>query len=320
MTHAPARLLCLSGVEIMRLVEPGAVIEALADGFRALSRGDVQAPGRPKIEVPGKGLTLAMLAVAPGHHITTKVVSIFEGNHRRGLASHQALVALFDSETGAPLAIMDGASLTGLRTAAAAMLSVRELARPDARIATVVGGGVQAREHVRQLGLVRAFDEIRVFARSRRAAEEVASTIPNARAVDDLQAAIASSDVVCLATSSATPVIDAAWIKPGTHVTSVGYAPPGSEAPRALIDAATLFVEAKSAFQPPPVGCAEFVGIAATRGAELGDVLLGLAPRRSSGNETTFYKSMGNAMEDMIIANLAYIQARRMQVGAAVEI
>ena len=320
MTHAPVRLLCLSGAEILRLVEPGAVIEALADGFRALSRGDVQAPGRPKIDVPGKGLTLAMLAVAPGHHITTKVVSIFEGNHRRGLASHQALVALFDSETGAPLAIMDGASLTGLRTAAAAMLSVRELARPDARIATVIGGGVQAREHVRQLGLVRPFDDIRVFARSRRAAEEVASNASVARAVDDLHAAIASSDVVCLTTSSSTPVIDATWIKPGTHVTSVGYAPPGSEAPHALIDAATLFVEAKSAFQPAPVGCAEFTHIAAARGAELGEVLLALAPGRTTRDEITFYKSMGNAMEDMIIANLAYAAARRVQAGSTVEI
>ena len=320
MTHAPVRLLCLSGAEIMRLVEPGRVIDALADGFRALTRGEVQAPARPKIEVAGKGLTLAMLAVAPGQHITSKVVSIFDGNHRLGLASHQALVSLFDSATGAPLAIMDGASLTGLRTAAAAMLSVRELARPDARIATVVGGGVQAREHVRQLGLVRPFDDIRVFARSRRAAEEVASNASVARAVDDLHAAVSSSDVVCLTTSSSTAVIDAAWIKPGAHVTSVGYAPPGSEVPRALIDAATLFVEAKTAFQPAPVGCAELAGIAAARGAELGEVLLALAPGRTSRDEITLYKSMGNAMEDMIIANLAYAEARRMQAGSTVEI
>ena len=320
MSHAPVRLLCLSGAELLRLIDPARVIEALADGFKALSCGDVQVPGRPKIEVPGKGLTLAMLAVAPGQHITSKVVSIFEDNHRRGLASHQALVTVFDADTGVPLAIMDGANLTGVRTAAAAMLSVRELARPDARIVTVVGGGVQAREHVRQLGLVRPFDAIRVFARTCKAADEVASGSPKACAVDDLAAAVASSDVVCLTTSSPTPVIEAAWIRPGTHVTSIGYAPPGSEVPRALIDAATIFVEAKSAFQPAPVGCAELAGMDAARGAELGEVLAGRAPGRTGHDQITLYKSMGNAMEDMIIANLVYAEALRVGVGRTVEI
>lgn len=320
MSHAPVRLLCLSGADILRLIDPARVIEALADGFKALTRGEVQAPGRPKIEVPGKGLTLAMLAVAPGQQITTKVVSIFEGNHKRGLASHQALVTVLDAETGVPLAIMDGAILTGVRTAAAAMLSIRELARPDARIATVVGGGVQAREHVRQLGLVRAFDEIRIFARSREVAEEVAVGVANVHVVDDLAGAIASSDVVCLTTSSPTPVIEPGWIRPGTHVTSIGYAPPGSEVPRALIDTATIFVEAKSAFQPAPVGCAELAGMDAARGAELGEVLLGRVPGRTGPDQITLYKSMGNAMEDMIIANLAYAEARRTQAGLTVEI
>jgi alanine dehydrogenase len=318
MAHNPVQLLCISGADVLRLVDPMQAIDALAEGFKALSRGEVQAPGRPKVEFPGKGFTMTMLAGAPGRNIATKVVSVFEGNHKIGLASHQAIVALFDCETGVPVAIMDGASLTGLRTAAAAILSVRELARTDARVATVVGGGVQGREHVRQLGLVRPFDEIRVYARQPSMAEEIAATIPKARAVTDLRAAVATSDVVCLTTAAATPVIEDGWIRPGTHVASVGYAPPGSEVPAGLIGRARLFVEAVSAFEPAPVGCAELAGMDASRGAELGQVLLGTRPGRTSPEEITLYKSMGNAMEDMVVANLVWEAARKARVGVTV--
>jgi ornithine cyclodeaminase/thiomorpholine-carboxylate dehydrogenase len=320
MAHAPTRLLAISGSEVMRLVEPGTAIEALAEGFRALSRGEVQAPPRPKVDVPGKGFSLAMLAWAPGRPISLKTVNVFEANHARGLESHQALVSLFDAETGAPLAIVDGASVTGLRTAAAAVLTVRELARKDARTALVVGAGVQGREHVRQLGLARPFTEIRVFARNAEAARRAAAGVPNARVVTDLQAAVRTSDVVCLTTSSATPVIEEAWVQRGTHVASVGFAPPGSELPAALIERASLFVEARTAFAPAPVGCAELAGRDPARGAELGEVLLGTKPGRTSEAQVTLYKSMGNAMEDMVVANIAFAAALKAGAGTWIEL
>ncbi|MDX2158912.1 MAG: ornithine cyclodeaminase family protein [Hyphomicrobiaceae bacterium] len=315
MAHASTSLLAISRDDVMRLVDPARAIEALAEGFKALSRGEVQAPPRPKVDVPGKGFSLAMLAWAPGRMIALKTVNVFEGNHVLGLESHQALVSLFDAATGAPVAILDGASLTGIRTAAGAVLSVRELARPDARIAIVIGAGVQAREHARQLGLARRFDEIRVFARRLEAAKAIAATVPNGIAVTDLEEAVRSADVVCLTTSATSPVVDDTWIRPGTHVTSVGFAPPGSELPAALVDRATLFVEAMGAFQPAPVGCAELAGREPSQGAELGQMLLGLRPGRTSDEQVTLYKSMGNAMEDMIVANLAYEAAVRDGAG-----
>lgn len=320
MAHAPVSLLCISGAEIMRLVDPAQLLDALAEGFSALSLGDVQAPPRPKVETPGKGFTLAMLAAAPGRHTTTKIVSVFEGNHARGLASHQAVVALLDPDTGVPVAILDGASLTGLRTAGGAILSVRMLARADARVAAIVGGGVQAVEHARQLNLVRRLDEIRVHARRADAARAVAEAAPNVRVVESIEAAVRGADVVCLTTSSATPVIEDAWIAPGAHVTSVGYAPPGSEVPRGLIDRAELFVEARSAFQPAPVGCAELAGRDPARGAELGEVLLGRRLGRTMAEQITLYKSMGNGMEDMVVANLAYAAAKLAGAGTRVAI
>jgi ornithine cyclodeaminase/thiomorpholine-carboxylate dehydrogenase len=304
----------------MRLVDPALVIDALAGGFKALSEGKVQAPPRPQVTVPGKGISLAMLAWAPDRMIALKTVNVFHGNHALGLESHQALVALFDGATGVPVAVLDGASLTGLRTAAAAVLSDRELARKDAKTALVVGSGVQAREHARQLGLARGFGEIRIFARNGALAQEIASSIPNGKAVSDLEAGVRASDVVCLTTSSATPVIESDWVPAGCHVTSVGFAPPGSELPTALIDRSRLFVEAMSAFSPAPVGCAELAGRDPTQGAELGEVLLGRKPGRSSQSEITLYKSMGNAMEDMVIANLAYEAALEAGIGQRVQL
>jgi alanine dehydrogenase len=315
MAHAGTPILAVSGADILRLVDPARVIEALAEGFKALSRGAVRAPPRPKIDVPGKGLSLAMLAWTPGRMIALKTVNVFEGNHAHGLESHQALVSLFDPETGAPVAVLDGASLTGIRTAAAAVLSVRMLARPDARTALVVGAGVQAREHVRQLGLARDLSEIRVLARNADAARAIAATIPNGKAVSDLEAAVRGSDIVCLTTSSARQVIEDAWVRDGTHVASVGYAPPGSELPAGLIDRASLFVESLTAFSPAPVGCAELAGRDPRRGAELGQVLDQARPGRTSASEVTLYKSMGNAMEDMVVANLAYEAAVAAGVG-----
>jgi ornithine cyclodeaminase/thiomorpholine-carboxylate dehydrogenase len=306
MAHAPLELLAIGAADIVRLVDPARTIDLLAEGFKALSRGEVQAPPRPKVEVPGKGFSLAMLAWAPGRMIALKTVNVYEGNHARGLESHQALVSLFDAETGVPVAILDGASLTGLRTAAAAVLSVRELARKGARTALVVGSGVQAREHVRLLSLARDFTEIRVFARKAELAREIAGSVPNGVAATDLERAVRGSDVVCLTTSSATPVIEDGWVQPGTHVASVGFAPPGSELPAALVERASLFVESLVAFQAAPVGCAELAGRDPARGAELGQVLLGTRPGRTSDTQVTLYKSMGHAMEDMIVANLAY--------------
>ncbi|MBS0244468.1 MAG: ornithine cyclodeaminase family protein, partial [Proteobacteria bacterium] len=296
------------------------LIDALAEGFKALARGEVQAPPRPKVDVPGKGFSLGMLAWMPGRHIALKTVNVFHDNEKLGLDSHQALVSVFSAETGAPLAVLEGGSLTALRTSAAAMLSTRMLARDDAKTALVIGGGVEASEHVRQLGLVRNFEEIRVFARKPDAAKRLASLVPNGIAVADLEAAVRAADVVAMTTASASAVIKADWVQPGTHVTSVGFAPPGSELPLALVERSRLFVEAMAAFEPAPVGCAELAGRDPSAGAALGEVLLGRKCARTSSDEITLYKSMGHAMEDMIAANLAYETAIAAGVGVKVEV
>ena len=309
----------LSTADVTQVLEPSAAMAALAAGFKALSAGQVQAPPRPKIDVPGKGFGLAMLAWMPERHIALKAVNVFEGNHAHHLPSHMGLISLFDRDTGAPLAIMDAALITAVRTAGAAMLSISAMARTGAKIAAVIGGGVQAREHVRLLGAMEGIEEIRVIARKPRVAPSIAAQSARAKVVTDIEAAVRTADIICLTTSSSTAVIDADWVKPGAHVTSVGFAPPGSEVPLALIERARIAVETRNAFSPAPVGCAELAGRDSSAAVELGEVLAGVKPGRTAEDEITLYKSMGNAMEDMVVANLVYETAVARGVGVALE-
>jgi ornithine cyclodeaminase/thiomorpholine-carboxylate dehydrogenase len=310
-------LLSLSEAEIKDCIDLRKLLDALAEGFKALSGGRVVIPARPQLDIPNAGYSLAMPAWTAGMHLTVKLVNVFEGNIARGMPSHLATIHLFDPETGMPVCIMDGTYITAVRTSGSAVLSVRELARRDARVATVVGAGVQASQHLNLLPLVRDFEEIRVFSKNFADAQALASRHAGVTAVADIEAAVRSSDVVCLATHSYVPAISAEWVQPGTHVSSVGVAPPGGELPIDLIARGSLFVEARDAFAPTPVGCCELADIDPAAGTDLGAMLLGRRPGRTSDRQITIYKAMGVAMEDMVAADLAYREARRRGVGRA---
>jgi alanine dehydrogenase len=312
-------VLSLSEAEVAQHLDLAELLRELEASFGALARGEVQCPPRPEITVPGKGFSLAMSAWQPGMQICVKVVNVFDGNLALGLPNHLAIVNLFDPETGAVTCVMDATYITGIRTAAAAVLSHKLLSRPESRVATIVGAGVQAREHLRLLPLVRDFDEIQICSLELEHAECLASLDPKARAVRDAKTAIERSDVVCLATHSAAPVIETDWVQRGTHVSSVGYHPPDGELPRALAHDCRLFVETRDAFAAPPVGCAELSGIEAAHGTTLGDVVNDRQKGRTSDSDITVYKAMGIAMEDMVAANLAYRSARRSGGGASMK-
>ncbi len=308
-TKGSIEVMTLSESDVMELLDLSDLLDGLADGFRALARGEVQSPHRPAINVPGKGFMLSMPAWRPGSPMMVKMVCVFEDNLALDIPNHLAVINLFDELTGMPLCVMDGTYITGIRTAAAAVLSVREIARKDAKVATLVGAGVQGREHLRLLPLVRDFDEILVSSLYYDDAVKLATLHPKAKAVMDLREAVERSDVVCLASHSYEPVIDASWIRPGTHVSSVGYAPPNGELPVELARLEKLYVEDESAFEIPPVGCGELQGLTATGAIKLGDALVGSAPLREQDDEVTVYKAMGIAMEDLVAAELAYRRA-----------
>lgn len=305
----------LSESDVERCLALPELLDVLEAGFKALERGEVQAPARPEIVIPGKGFSLAMPAWQPGSKIAVKVVNVFDGNLRSGLPSHLSMITLYEADTGVACCAMDGTYITAVRTAASAALSVRMLARTNARVATVIGAGVQAREHMRLLPLVRDFDHINICSLHGDEAKRLAASHPLARAPSSMSAAIAESDVVCLATHSAQPVIDADWVRPGTHVSSVGYHPPGGELPASLPRNHRLFIETLDALEPPPVGCAELSTIDRARATTLGAVALGKAPGRRNELDITVYKAMGIAMEDLVAANLALRSAVEQGIG-----
>ncbi|GAC1426550.1 MAG: ornithine cyclodeaminase [Ktedonobacteraceae bacterium] len=311
-------ILILNETEVQRLLDPDALLNQLSEGFKAQSSGLVDAPKRNEVTIPNTGFLLSMPAYQQGREVSVKLVSVFHGNKQLGIPSHQALICLFDPQTGTPLSIMDGNYITALRTAGAAALSTKLLAGTDAHVLAIVGAGVQGHSHLRMLPYVRPFSEIRIVSRHFAYAEQLAATDPRARAVETTEEAIRGADVVCLCTNSNKPVIRLDWLAPGTHVTSIGYAPPGGELAPEVIAHGRLFVETRLAFEPPPVGCGELAGLDPSVGTELGEVLLGRGLGRLSTDELTVYKAMGHASEDLAAASLVYHRAKQEGAGYTV--
>ncbi len=308
----------LSEADVAQLLSPQSLFEALRKGFCRLANGEVQAPPRPEIIVPGAGFSLAMPAWAKGTNIAVKVVNIFDRNLAAGLPSHLALINLFDARTGLPVCVMDGTHITAMRTAGAAVVAASELARRDASVVAVIGAGVQAREHLRLLPMIRTFNEVRVASLIFSDAERLAEKFPGVRALRDVEEAVRDADVICLATHAPEPVIRSDWVRRGTHVSSVGYYPPRGELPFDLPRRHQVFVETRDSLMPPPIGCAELQGLDPHRTTCLGDVLLGRTPGRTSALQITVYKAMGTAMEDLVAAELVFEQAQRRGVGKVV--
>src|SRR5882724_2678374 len=307
----PRQVMTLSETDVVKYLDLRELLDGLEDGFRGLELGEVQSPPRTQLSVAGKGFSLAMPAWCPSMQMTVKIVNVFNGNLSFNLPNHLALINLFDPDTGATSCVMDGTYITGIRTAASAVLSARMLSRREFRIATVIGAGVQGREHVRLLPLIRDFERINVCSLRFEDAQKLAAGSEIAHATADLEGAVRESDIVCLAAHSPVPVIRPEWIRGGAHVSSVGYYPPNGELPKDLAKEHRLFVETLDAFQPTPVGCGELAGLDSSVATTLGAVALGRKAGRLSDAEITVYKAMGIAMEDMVAANLAYQRAKR---------
>ncbi|HZC06099.1 MAG TPA: ornithine cyclodeaminase family protein [Ktedonobacterales bacterium] len=308
----------LTAQDVQRLLDAGVLLNALREGFKALSAGQVSAPRRIAVSVGTAGSLFAMPAYQQDREITVKLVSLFPNNARLGLPTHQALICLFDSANGTPLALMDGTTITALRTAGASALSAQLLARSDTRVLAIIGAGVQGRSHLQLLSRVRPFAEIRITSHHLSHAEDLAATDARARAVASAEEAVRGADVVCLCTKATEPVIRRDWIAPGAHITSVGY--PGGELDPQLIAEGRLFVETRLAFEGPPVGCAELAGLDPSMGTELGEVLLGWGLGRQSDEEFTVYKAMGHACEDLAAASVVYQRANQEGIGQLAEL
>jgi alanine dehydrogenase len=310
-------MLFLSRKDVEELLDASDLMAALEDGFKALSSNLLNVPARNQVVTP-KGVLVGMPAYMPGQLLSVKLVSVFHENHLQNIADHQAVIALFDPQTGSPVAFMDGETITALRTAAGAMVSIKYLARKDSKTLAIIGAGVLGAAHLKMIATLGGIENIHIASADHSKALALAGGAPNARAFRSTREAVAGADIVCMCTSSLTPAIHGEWLQEGAHLSSVGYRPPGGELPRELVEAAHVFVESRIAFEAPPVGSVELQGLDPASGTEMGEVLMGTRPGRRSEQEITVYKSMGHAMEDLVAANLVYQKALTQKIGKSI--
>ncbi|MEQ9398288.1 MAG: hypothetical protein RJQ04_03880 [Longimicrobiales bacterium] len=313
----------LSGADVRRAVDMPAAIEAMREAFVALSAGRAVAPVRLALE-SDRGTHLFM----PGHlrergSLGAKIVSVNPDNPDRGLPVIHAVVLLVDPPTGRARALMDGTWITALRTGAVGGLAADLLARPEARVLTVFGAGVQARTQVAAVRCVRTIEEVRIVARTRASAERLAEEIQDVevRVMADRRAALEGADIVVTATDSATPVFDGRDIAPGTHVTGVGsFTPAMREVDTVLVGRARVFVDQRDAALEEagdlagPIADGDLTADVIV--GEIGAVAAGTLPGRTSPDDITFFKSVGNAVQDVAVAARVLDVAERDGLGA----
>jgi len=273
------------------------LIPAIAQALAALSSGKVVQPVRTVLPVaPHHGFFAVMPAYADGGALGAKLVTFYPQNV--GIHTHHALIVMFKAETGEPLAVMDGRLITEMRTAAASAVATQRLARADASVLAILGSGVQAKSHLAALRHARSFKEVRVW--SPRNAPAFAQR-HGVKAVATAADAVRGADVVVVAASSTTPILQGRWLAPGTHVNAIGATRPDwRELDDDLVTTARIFVDSREA------ALRESGDVIAARGevVEIGAVVSGADPGRRSAEELTLFKSVGVAVEDVAAAAL----------------
>jgi alanine dehydrogenase len=312
--------LLLTEADVRALLTMPDLIACMEDALDAFSAGNVVQPVRTVLDLADRhaffGVMPAYMPSIPA--MGAKLVTVYHSNLERGLPSHLGTILLFDPETGALDAILDGRYITEARTAAVSAVSAKKLARDDARTLAILGSGVQARSHFEALKHVRPFTEVRAWspngANLKAFTDETGAT-----PATSAEAAVRGADVIALTTSSPTPVLDDAWVKPGAHVISVGASRPTQrELDPALVARGRLFVDSRASALKESgdvvMGIAEGRYTAEHIIGELGEP----ATARSSLDEITIFKSLGLAVEDVAAAHLALKRARQQSKGAAV--
>ena len=301
------------------------VMEGALDRF---SSGAVRQPLRTVVDIASRHAFFGVMPAfidgdAPS--LGTKLVSVYHSNLEKGLPSHLATIVLFDVDTGALQAVLDGRYITEARTAAASAVSAKHLARKDARVLAVLGSGVPARSHIEAIARVRPIEEIRVWGRNtanvrKLFAEIAASTRPRLVAAATAEDAVRGADVVALVTASREPVLGRSMVPPGAHICAVGACRPDQrEMDTALVKSGRLFVDSRAGALaeagdiviPIKEGAFDASHIA----GEIGDVCGGRVPGRRESAEITIFKSLGMAVEDVAAAHLAFERASERGLG-----
>lgn len=323
-------MLLLSATDVSRVVDVTDVMAAVDASFREASSGEAQVPPRIKLSLANSnGRLIVMPAYLPrSHALATKIVTAFPRNSERGAPLINGLVVLNDCQTGVPLAIIDGGSVTCLRTAAASAVATRALALPELKTLAVIGAGVQGRAHLRILAALYPLREVRVCATRLESAERLAGEAApwvsgTVRAVAGPEEATRGADLVVTATTTVQPVLKGEWLRRGAHVCAIGAATLTHREidTDVLIRAAVIAVdtrdgaltEAGDIVTPLAEG-----RISRDQIVEVGEILLGHRGGRQGPDEITVYKGVGTAAMDAAVAAMIYQSAVKRAVGTEI--
>ncbi len=319
-------ILVLSEHDVRELLDMESCIAAMEEVLAGLARGELTNPLRSLLSPPGETAMGLMPSYAGGERpvYALKEIVVAGGNPARGLDPHQGSVLLHDGVTGQLVAVLNASPITEIRTAAVSGAATRALARPDSRTVAVLGSGVQGRSHVDAMQTVVDDPIIRIWSRNPSHAEALALET-HALVATSVEEAVDGADIVCTATSAAEPILERAWLAPGTHVNAAGAYPDGRSRELAgeIVAAGRLFVDRRESalhesgdvrrgLEENGLGSDHIAG-------ELGELLAGMVEGRRSGDELTVFKSMGIAVEDLAAAQLCVARARERGLGTEVE-
>jgi ornithine cyclodeaminase/alanine dehydrogenase-like protein (mu-crystallin family) len=312
----------LSEADVRAVLPVSDLISAMETALTAFSTGHVRQPVRQVIEAgSGENFFAPMPAwLESGPAMGAKLVTVYHANASCGLPTHQAVIVLLDAGNGSLLAVMDGRYITEARTAAVSAVALPRLARPGARTLAILGSGVQAASHLRAFSLVWNFHEIRCWSPTAVNLHRFVETHPQVRAAESAEAAVRGADVVLAVSASPTPVVCNEWVSDGACVIGVGACRPNQrEMDPLLVARGRVIVDSRAAALKE----AGDLVMAMAEGhfgpehiaGELGEVLAGRIAGRTAEDQVTILKPLGQAVEDVAAAQLAYTRALAMGRG-----
>ena len=324
-------MLILRKTDVEKALNMAQAIEAVRSGFKEFCEGRVISPLRTTMKIPDKGSLSSMsVYLCKEETITLKVFSMFDNNHLRGLPLLHYIVVAFDGNTGEPVAIMEGESLTRLRTGAASGVATDLLSLPNARVAAIIGAGVQGRNQLEAVCAVRKIDKAWIYDTDIQKAQSFCDEMEIRLGIiinqaSSVQEALCEADVICTATPAVSPVFLDEYVKPGAHINAIGaYKPHMQEIPEITIMRGRVYVDSREA------GLAEAgdLLIPLNKGlinhehiiGEIGELMVNPNLGRKTNEEITIFKSVGVAVQDGVVATAIVTEAKQKGLGLTVEL
>ncbi|ELT92131.1 hypothetical protein CAPTEDRAFT_141157 [Capitella teleta] len=304
----------ISGEEVEKLLDLKELLTSIETGLGNYSKGKDGGVVQPVRLVVPIEKHHGNLGVMPGYSsfedaLATKVVAFYPEN--KDLPTHQAWVLMQDPTNGSLNAIIDGGSITAIRTGIASAVATKHLANPNSHILTLLGAGVQARSHFKALLLLHKFDEVRIFSRTRASAQKLAKEIgKTAKVCSSVEEAVEDADIIVTVSFATTPILKAEWVKPGAHINAVGACRPDwRELESSLMQQSVVYCDSREA-------CSQESGDVILSGcdiyAEIGEVING--EKLALWEKTTVFKSVGMAIEDVLSAKIVF--DKYMRIGS----